>query len=49
MRRGYVTANPATLAKAPTLAEPEVEPYEVEETRRLLKLAMERRNGTRWR
>ncbi|SEF14368.1 tyrosine-type recombinase/integrase [Jiangella alba] len=48
LKRGYLTANPASLAKAPSLEEPEVEPYEVEETRRLLKLAMERRNGTRW-
>nr|WP_222851790.1 tyrosine-type recombinase/integrase [Phytoactinopolyspora mesophila] len=48
MRRGHLTTNPATLAKAPTPDEHEVEPYEVDEIRRILKVAGERRNSARW-
>ena len=48
IKRGYLTTNPAELAKAPSLVEPEIEPYEVDEARRLLKLALERRNSARW-
>jgi integrase len=49
VRRGHVTTNPATLAKAPTLTEDEVEPYEIDEVKRLLKAAGELpRNSARW-
>jgi integrase len=48
VRRGHLTVNPATLAKAPTPDEHEVEPYEVDEIKRILKVASERRNSTRW-
>lgn len=49
VRRGYLTSNPATLAKAPTLSEEEVEPYEIEEVKRLLKAADALpRNSARW-
>jgi integrase len=47
-RRGRITRNPATLAKAPRPDEIEVEPYSVDEVRQLLKAAGERRNSVRW-
>jgi len=47
-RRGYISQNPALLAKAPKLADDEAEPYTVTEVRRLLALVAERRNGPRW-
>ncbi|NED95845.1 site-specific integrase [Phytoactinopolyspora alkaliphila] len=48
IRRGHLTMNPAMLAKAPSPDEHEVEPYEVDEIKRILKVASERRNSTRW-
>jgi integrase len=46
MRRGHLSRNPASLAKAPRLEEEEVEPYSVEEVQRLLIAAAELpRNG----
>jgi integrase len=47
-KRGYITGNPAALAKAPRLSDTEVEPYSVEEVQRLLREAGERRNSARW-
>ncbi len=47
-RRHLTTVNPATIAKAPALGEDEVEPYSVEEIKRLLVTASERRNAARW-
>jgi integrase len=48
VRRGYLTRNPAVLAKAPRLSEGEIEPYSVDEIRRLLIEAGKRRNSARW-
>ncbi|MFF0249582.1 tyrosine-type recombinase/integrase [Streptosporangium sandarakinum] len=49
VRRGYLVRNPATLAKAPTLSEEEIEPYEIAEIQRLLKAADALpRNSARW-
>lgn len=49
LRRGHIAKNPASLAKAPTIIEDEVEPYEIEEVRRLLKAAADLpRNSARW-
>lgn len=49
LRRGYIAKNPATLAKAPTVVEEEIEPYEIDEVKRLLKAAAELpRNSARW-
>lgn len=48
VRRGHVPQNPALLAKAPKLTDEEVEPYDLEEIRRLLNVASEQRNGARW-
>ena len=48
LRRGYITSNPASMAKAPRLVEHEVEPYSVEEVHRLLAAAAEARNSARW-
>lgn len=48
VRRGYLTRNPASLAKAPRLVEEEIEPYTVDEIRNILKVAGEGRNGSRW-
>ena len=43
-----IARNPAVLAKTPPVAEPEVEPYSLEEVRRLFRAAENERNGTRW-
>lgn len=48
LRRGHITLNPAQLAKAPRVEEEEIEPFTVEEARRLLAAAAERRNGVRF-
>ncbi len=48
VRRGHLSRNPATLAKAPRVPENEVEPYSVDEIRLLLKAALDGRNGARW-
>ncbi|WP_326694341.1 tyrosine-type recombinase/integrase [Streptomyces sp. NBC_01766] len=48
VRRGHLTRNPATIAKAPRLEEDEVEPYSVEEVQRLLAQAGQHRNASRW-
>jgi integrase len=48
VRRGYASGNPARLAKAPRVVEEEIEPYTVEEVRRLVEAAMEARNAARW-
>jgi integrase len=48
VRRGYIARNPAELAKTPPVAEPEVEPYSLEEVQRLFRAAENERNGTRW-
>lgn len=47
-RRGRITKNPATLAKAPRVSEAEIEPYTVDEVQRLLAMAAEGRNHARW-
>ncbi|QHF92676.1 site-specific integrase [Streptomyces sp. NHF165] len=48
VRRGHLGQNPVRLAKAPRLDEEEIEPYTVEEVRRLLVAAEQRRNSARW-
>ncbi|WTJ47544.1 site-specific integrase [Streptomyces atratus] len=48
VRRGHLTRNPATIAKAPCPEEDEVEPYSVEEVQRLLAEAGKHRNTARW-
>lgn len=48
VRRGYLTRNPAQLAKAPRVEEEEIEPFTVEEAKRLLAAAEKRRNGVRF-
>jgi integrase len=48
VRRRQMSFNPALIAKAPTLTEEEVEPYDVEEIRRLLEVASKGRNSARW-
>jgi integrase len=49
VRRGYLTQNPAAVAKSPTVEPGEIEPYEVDEVKRLLKVASELpRNSARW-
>lgn len=47
-RRGHITRNPVELAKAPRVEEEEVEPFEVEKIHRLIKTALDRRNGVRF-
>lgn len=48
VRRGHLPRNPATLAKAPSPSDEEVEPYDVPEVRRLLEAAAQHRNSARW-
>ena len=48
VRRSHLSRNPVLLAKAPKLAEKEVEPYGLEEIQRLLEAASGRRNSARW-
>lgn len=48
VRRGYLSKNPATLAKAPRLPDHEVVPYSVEEVKKLLTAAGLERNRARW-
>jgi integrase len=48
VRRKHITENPALLARAPKIEETEVEPYSVDEVKRLLEAAQERRNSARW-
>jgi integrase len=48
IRRGHITRNVASLAKAPRLTDAEIEPYSVEDVRKLLSAAIERRNSARW-
>ncbi len=48
VRRGYLSRNPASLAKAPRLVEQEIEPFTVDEVQLLLKTALNTRNGARW-
>lgn len=48
-RRGHLIANPAALAKPPSLSDDEeIEPYSVEEIQRILAEAGKRRNMARW-
>lgn len=48
VRRKHITENPVLLAKAPKLDEDEVEPCSVEEIKRLLETALQKRNSARW-
>ena len=48
VRRGYLTNNPATHARAPRIVEEEIEPYGVPDIQRLLRIARQRRNSARW-
>ncbi|MBQ1118582.1 site-specific integrase [Streptomyces sp. B15] len=48
VRRGHLGKNPVSLAKAPRVNEEEIEPYTVEEVRRILRAAENRRNSARW-
>lgn len=48
VRRKHLTSNPATVARAPKLEEEEVEPFTVDEIKRVIRAARLRRNGARW-
>lgn len=48
VRRGRLASNPATIARAPRVEEEEIEPFTVDEARRVLTAATERRNGVRY-
>jgi integrase len=47
-RRGHLGRNPALLVRPPRIQPEPVEPFSVEEIRRLLAASQERRNGARW-
>lgn len=48
VRRGNLGRNPVLLAKPPRLVEMEIEPYTIEEVKRILDQAGQRRNSARW-
>lgn len=48
VRRGHLPRNPATIARAPRVVPPDIEPFTVDEIRRLFVAAAESRNGVRW-
>lgn len=48
LRRDHIRRNPAEFARPPRVSQELIEPYSVEEVRRILKVAAERRNGARW-
>ena len=48
LQRGYVTRNVATLVDAPSVSQAEIEPLTLDEALRVIELAANRRNGTRW-
>jgi integrase len=48
VRRGHAVVNAAKIAKAPRMVEEEIEPFTLEEAKRLLLAAGHRRNGVRW-
>lgn len=48
MRRGHITRNPAQFARAPRVEPLDVEPFTVEEIRKIFIAASHHRNGTRW-
>lgn len=48
-RRGYITSNPASIAKAPRVEDSDVEPFTIDEVRQILEAAATLpRNSTRW-
>ncbi|WP_084072324.1 tyrosine-type recombinase/integrase [Knoellia sinensis] len=48
VRRGHLPRNPASIARAPRVVPPEIEPFTVDEIRRLFLAAAQSRNGVRW-
>lgn len=48
IRRGHISKNPATIAKAPRVEEEEIVPFTVEEARQVLEAAVTIRNGARF-
>ena len=48
LKRGHITRNPVTLAKAPRVDEEEIEPFGTEEIQRIIAVALKRRNGVRF-
>lgn len=48
VRRKHITSNPALEAKPPRVEQVEVEPYTVEQVKKLLETAQKRRNSARW-
>ncbi len=48
VRRGHLARNPATIARAPRVDPHDVEPFNVEEVKRIFVGASRHRNGVRW-
>ena len=48
LRRGAIQRNPVALAKPPRVDDKEIEPFELEDIRRIIKTALDRRNGARF-
>lgn len=47
-RRQHIKRNPVALAKPPRVEEEEIEPFEIDDIRRLIKTALGKRNGVRF-
>jgi integrase len=47
-RRQHIKRNPVALAKPPRVEEGEIEPFEIDDIRRLIKTALGKRNGVRF-
>ncbi len=47
-KRAHIGRNPVAVAKAPRVAEEEIDPIEPDDVQRLLKVALHRRNGVRF-
>lgn len=48
VKRGYLARNPALIAKAPKVEEPEVEPFSRDEIAKVFRVALDQRNASRW-
>jgi integrase len=48
LRRGHVSRNVASLAKAPRIDDNDIEPFTIEEAQRILAVAATQRNGVRF-
>jgi integrase len=48
VRRHHITSNPAVVARGPRITDDEIEPYSIEDVRRIMDAASGQRNSARW-